>query len=222
MNNERGGILSKLFVITASVVFAAGFFLLGYYVGRYQGKSDVPNAGLSPLPEFASKNLPKQEEFTFYKTLAAREDKTVSIELRPKSASEEGTAGRKQADDSPKEKGTATRNVKKNAVPDPAGMNAVRKTPVPQKKEVQVKQTASSKPRYAVQISSHQEKQTADLEVKKMKHQGFAAFIVSSELPGKGTWYRVRVGSFTNKEAADKLQKEVRAKAGVSSIVVTE
>jgi len=218
LNNEHGGILSKLFII----VLMAGVFFLGYYLGQYQGKSDVPGGGLPPLPEIVSKNLLKPEDFTFYKTLTAKEDKTVSIELRPKTASAEGTTGRKQADDPPKERETAIRNGKKNTAPEPAGMKAVRKTPVPQKKEVPVKQTASSKLRYVVQLSSHQERQTADLEVKKMKHHGFAAFIVSSERPGKGTWYRVRVGSFTNKEAADKLQKEVRAKAGVSSIVVTE
>ena len=222
MNNQRGGILSKLFLIPAVLVLVAGVFFLGYYLGRYQGKSDAPNAGLPPLPEVVSKNLPKPEEFTFYKTLTAKEDKTVSIELRPKSTSAEGTTGRKQADDQPKERETAARIAKKNAVPDPAGMNSVRKTAEPQKKEVPVKVAASSKLRYVVQISSHQERQTADLEVKKMKHHGFAAFIVSSELPGKGTWYRVRVGSFTNKEAADKLQKEVRAKAGGSPMVVME
>ncbi|MGE5808374.1 MAG: SPOR domain-containing protein, partial [Nitrospirota bacterium] len=140
----------------------------------------------------------------------------------------------------PKEKETAVRNEKKTTAKQPAGLNTISKTPEPQKKEssakqekkespvkqekkeVPAKQTASLKQRYTVQISSHREKQTADLEMKKMKRQGFAAFIVSSELPDKGIWYRVRVGSYTSKAAAERLQKEVRAKAGISSVVVEE
>jgi DedD protein len=238
-NNERGGILSKLLLIPAVVVLIAGIFILGYYLGRHQGKSDDSNAGLPPLPEVAAQNLPKPEDFTFYKTLTAKEDKTVSIDLHPKSASTEGANEKKQANDTkkqsalqaPKETETAVRSEKKTNAKQPAGMNIVSKTPEPQrkespakqeKKENPAKQTASSKQRYSVQISSHHEKQTADLKVKKMKRQGFSAFIVSSELPGKGAWYRVRVGSFENKAAAERLQKEIRAKAGVSSIVVME
>ena len=59
-------------------------------------------------------------------------------------------------------------------------------------------------------------------EVKRLKRRGFAAFVVSSELPGKGVWHRVRLGSFTNKAAAERLQKSVREKEGLSTIVVLE
>lgn len=248
MFNQKGGILFKLFIIPAAVVLLAGIFFLGYYLGRHQSKSDAPNADLKPLPDIAAQNLPKPEDFTFYKTLTAKEDKTVSIDLHPRSAPEEGTAGRTQTDNptkepalkAPKEKETAVRNEKKTTAKQPAGLNTISKTPEPQKKEssakqekkespvkqekkeVPAKQTASLKQRYTVQISSHREKQTADLEMKKMKRQGFAAFIVSSELPDKGIWYRVRVGSYTSKAAAERLQKEVRAKAGISSVVVEE
>jgi DedD protein len=79
-----------------------------------------------------------------------------------------------------------------------------------------------SKVRYALQLASYQERELAEDDVKKMKKQGYAAFVVTSQLPDKGTWYRVRLGSFSNKASAEKLQKELQAKAGVSPIIVTE
>jgi DedD protein len=230
LNNERGGTITKLLIIAAVVALVAGVFIIGYYLGRHQGKSGVSGEGLTPLPEIAAPNVPKPEEYTFYKTLTEKEDKTVSIDLRPKSVAKQGAAEKKQADDpkkesvlqTPKAKETSIRSEKKTAAQEQAKVTAVRRAPAQEKKEVPAKQASSSKLRYAVQLSSHQEKQTADLEMKKMKHQGFAAFIVATEVSGKGTWYRVRLGSFTNKAAAEKLQKEVRAKAGVSPIVVME
>jgi cell division protein FtsN len=35
-------------------------------------------------------------------------------------------------------------------------------------------------------------------------------------------WHRVRLGSFSNKAAAERLQKSVRDKEGLSTIVVLE
>ncbi len=229
-NNERGGIISKLFIIPAGLVLMAGFFFLGYYVGRYGGKSTAPSESMPPLPEVVSKNLPKPEEFTFFKTLTEKDNRTVSIDLKPKSAAgTEGTVEKKQIADAPKgaPQQAAQENVKDTTngrkasqqdIPKPA---PVKKSPAPAKKELPAKQ-ASSKLRYTIQVSSHQEKQDAEDEVRRMKQNGFAASVISSPLPGKGTWYRVRVGSFSNREAAERLQREVRAKIGISPIIVLQ
>jgi DedD protein len=229
-NNERGGILSKLFIIPAGVALMLGFFFLGYYVGKYQSKGGSTAENLPPLPEVVSKNLPKPEEFTFYKTLTEKDSKTVSIDLKPKSSNPENKPERKEAVVSPKEheqpaakeKSAESRVEKKSAQPEPVKQTAVKPSPTPEKKTASIKQPASPKLRYTIQVSSHQEKQAAEEEVKRMKQNGFAAFIVASELPGKGTWYRVRLGSFTNRDAAEKLQKTVNAKVGISSIIVVE
>ena len=228
--NERGGIISNLIIIPAAVTLMVGFFFLGYYVGRYQGKQVAPGESAPPLPEFVSKNLPKPEDFTFYKTLTAKDNRTVSIELRPRASEGEVKPEKKQAAEVPKDnapqpaksKGEDAKTVKRAFQPEVAKQSAVKPAAAPEKKAAPLKQAASSKLHYTVQVSSHQEKTAAEDEVKKMKQNGYAAFIVSSELPGKGTWYRVRLGSFSNKAAAEKLEKEVREKAGVSPIVVIE
>ncbi len=88
MINQRGGIISKLFIIPMGVALMVGFFFLGYYVGKYQSKTAASGEIAPPLPAIASNNGQKLEEFTFYKTLADKNDKTVSIDLKTKPVKE--------------------------------------------------------------------------------------------------------------------------------------
>jgi len=228
-NNERGGIISKIFLIPVALALMAGFFFLGYFVGKYQSKSGTLAEAMPPMPEIISKNIPKQDEFTFYKTLTDKYDKTVSLELKPKSA-----AGEKHVDKTPAAGETARvkagqqlpNDKKKEGKADrdrttEAGQGAP-KQQVPAKKEAVSAPKPDSKLHYTLQIASYQEKEMAEDDIKKMKQRGYAAFIVTSALPGKGTWYRVRLGSFSNKASAEKLQKELRAKEGISPFITIE
>jgi len=229
-NNEQGGILSNLIIIPAALVLMVGFFFLGYYVGRHESKPGKLAESLPPLPEVVSRNMPKPEEFTFYKTLTEKENRTVSIDLKHKSADAEQKAEKKQVVDAPKDNGRqATKGkgtegtVEKGAAPaHVAKQTSVKKPQAHEKATAPLKQANGPKVRFTIQISSYPEKTMADDEVKSMKRNGYAAFIVSSDIPDKGTWYRVRLGSFTKKEAAEKLLGEVRAKTGTSPIVVLE
>src|SRR5512145_1115690 len=84
MHNQRGGIISKVFIIPAGVVVIIAVFTMGYYVGRDEGRKTASNEKPPALPEVVSQYLPKKEEFTFYKTLTDKGEKTVSIELKTK------------------------------------------------------------------------------------------------------------------------------------------
>lgn len=244
MHNERGGILSKLFIIPLGVALMVGFFFLGYYVGKYQGKSGAQSELVPPLPDVVSQNIPKKEEFTFYKTLSDKNDKTVSIDLKPKSVNEENKSEKKpaavEAPKSKAEKKPVAAETPKGKVVSPAPKEkqleikiekdhsaatqprqVASKQPQP-KKEPIAHAPSDSKVRYTIQIASYSDKEGAEHDVKKLKQSGYAAFVVSAEVPGKGTWFRVRVGSFQKKPSAEKLQKEIQAKAGLSSIVVME
>ncbi len=224
--NEQGGIISKLFIVPAGVALMVGFFFLGFYVGKYQSRSGVQGEIGPPLPEVASKNLPKQEEFTFYKTLTEKENKTVTIDLKPKSIAVEKQPDKKQT-------GTEETKGEQVAVKD----KKVEVKPEKEKAALPPKQTASKQPlsqakapapthisklRYTIQIASYQEKDMAEEEVKNLKMHGYAAFIVSSDVPDKGTWHRVRLGSFPNRAAAEKLMKQLQSKDGISSFITIE
>jgi len=99
---------------------------------------------------------------------------------------------------------------------------AVSYQPQTSAKTESAKASTGVKLRYTEQTASYQEKEMAEDEVRRLKKRGYAAFISSSQLPGKGIWYRVRLGSFSNKAAAEKLQKTIHAKEGISPIILLE
>jgi DedD protein len=219
INNQHGGILSKIFIIPLGVAFMVGFFFLGYYVGKYQSKSSTSGEIAQPLPEVSSGTGTKKEEFTFYKTLTDNTDKTVSIDLKAKPAKEEKRPEKQHA--APMEKRVEIKVEKE--VPSPVKpKQASSNQPQTSAKVESARASTGVKLRYTVQTASYQEKEMADDEVKRLKKSGYAAFISPSQLPGKGIWYRVRLGSFSNRAAAEKLQKTIHAKEGISPIITIE
>lgn len=71
---------------------------------------------------------------------------------------------------------------------------------------------------YAVQVSSYQDKRDAELARNKLMAKGHLAYIVESTVPGKGVWYRIRIGRHLDEAAA----KELAGKLGKSVMVVPE
>ena len=59
---------------------------------------------------------------------------------------------------------------------------------------------SKSKGRYTLQLSSFQDKSEA--ETFAQKFEGERPYLVVSEIPGKGTWYRVRVGDYASAKDA--------------------
>jgi DedD protein len=232
MLDQRGGIISKIFIIPAGVVVIIGVFSLGYYMGREQGANTASSEKPASLPEVVSQYLPKKEEFTFYKTLTEKGEKTVSIDLKPKQRPEE-TASSKKENAAPsgesKQKQQETAKAPEARADKTAAKPAVQQTvkaqhqPVPAPKDSAVaKQTPPSKVRYTIQVGSYPDKAMAEEETKNMKKRGYAAFLVATEIPEKGRWYRVRVGSFANKQSAEKLAKELKSKEGIDGFITME
>lgn len=229
MNNQRGGFLSKVFIIPAGVALMVGFFFLGYFVGKYQARQSAAGEKPATLPELATQYLPKKEELTFYKTLTEREDKTVSIDLKPKQQEETKAdaagagPGSGKAAEAPRKKPEKQLEITIDRSAAPKQKNTEAKSrQAPAKKETVIASASGGSVRYTVQIGSYPDRDMAEEEMKRMKKRGYAAFLTASELPEKGTWYRVRLGSFTNKASAEKLAKELRAKEGLSPFVTVE
>lgn len=84
---------------------------------------------------------------------------------------------------------------------------------------------AASKPKgsFTVQVASSREKEDADGIAARLKKKGYDAFVVPADIPGKGKWYRVRVGVFSTKEEAasyaDGLKRKERF---IRSVFVSE
>jgi DedD protein len=231
MFDQRGGIIAKIFIIPVGVVVIIGVFSLGYYIGRDQGRKTASNEKPAALPDVVSQYLPKKEEFTFYKTLTEKGEKTVSIDLKPKQRPEEGAPSKKEntapaAESKPKQQETVKTPEAKTekTAARPGGQQTVKaqRQPAPAPKEPAVAKQAPSRVRYTVQVGSYPEKAMAEEETKNMKKRGYAAFLVATDIPEKGKWYRVRVGSFANKQSAEKLAQELKSKEGIDGFITTE
>ncbi len=221
--DQKGGIIAKVFIIPVGVVVIIGVFLLGYYMGRGREKQAAAVEKPPALPDVVSEYLPKKEEFTFYKTLTEKGEKNVSVDLKPKSRTEEPAPTVRDdvpppADERSSRKQSSDKAVVPKAEPkaaQPAKPQVAKKEPAPAK-------PAPSKIRYTIQVAAYPDRGMAEDEVRGMKRRGYAAFVVASNLGDKGTWYRVRVGSFANKQAADKLAGELKAKEGLVVFVTVE
>jgi len=76
------------------------------------------------------------------------------------------------------------------------------------------------KGRFEIQVAAYQESWKAEQMMEKLSPLGFTSRVVMKELPGKGTWFRVIVGGFENRErakaAADQIAGKIR---GVKCVV---
>src|SRR3989337_2759286 len=73
------------------------------------------------------------------------------------------------------------------------------KEPELEKKEIEAKITPTPSP---IEKQTNLETKKVKLIVNNLKSKGYPAFIKTAEVPGKGTWYRVRIGTFTTRVTA--------------------
>ena len=74
-----------------------------------------------------------------------------------------------------------------------------------------------SKGRFALQLSSFQDKSEAETFAQKL--EGERPYLVVSEIPGKGTWYRVRVGDYASAKDAMAAKQSFEKKHSVIAYV---
>lgn len=74
---------------------------------------------------------------------------------------------------------------------------------------------------WTVQLSAYQDRAEADRFAAGLRDKGYAPFIVEANIPGKGTWFRVRMGRFPSKDAATRYMDDFRRETAMSAIVTT-
>jgi DedD protein len=77
----------------------------------------------------------------------------------------------------------------------------------------------SGKGGWVVQVGSTQDRTEADRIAARFATRG--ARVVVADVPGKGRWYRVRLGSFDTRESADRYLKDLERGTGAKGFVAT-
>ena len=84
--------------------------------------------------------------------------------------------------------------------------------PDPKEKALDLKKATQNNNKFAIQIASLKDSGIADKLVDRLKKGGYPAYRSIGKVPGKGIWYRVRVGYFNSRSEAgptlDRLKKE--------------
>jgi cell division septation protein DedD len=103
----------------------------------------------------------------------------------------------------------------------PAESVATRSTPAAAHPAPKVPDATSAAGAFTLQLGASPNRDDAERQASRLREKGYAPYIVSAEVPGKGTWYRVRMGSFPTKDAATRylqdFKRETQAEAFVAS-----
>jgi cell division septation protein DedD len=76
------------------------------------------------------------------------------------------------------------------------------------------------KGRFEVQVAAYRERSQAERLVKKITALGFSPRVVMKELPGKGRWFRVIVGGFESRSAAEQAAEQITGKINGLKFVI--
>lgn len=88
------------------------------------------------------------------------------------------------------------------------------------KTDAKTEESKESKQRFTLQLSSFQDKTEAEAFLSTLKAQGYAAQITQAEVDGKGTFYRVRMGTYRSLEAANTAKSDFEKSAKKSASIM--
>jgi DedD protein len=213
-------------LVIAGLVVLGAVFVLGLVVGKNLPKSDQARVApdlLTALDERAAAMDADKEpdaSLTFPDALTAKE---ASPPLAKGPAAIQ--APEFPVDEAPVPPKPAAPEVA--AVPPPSDKpDAATPTRVAINEKLQAALKPPKKPAEAVQdgawtlqLSASQDRGEADKFATRLKDQGYAPYIVEAAVPGRGTWYRVRMGSFATKDAATRYLKDFRRETQLDAFV---
>ena len=64
---------------------------------------------------------------------------------------------------------------------------------------------------FTVQVSSFPTTEEASAFARQLERKGFEPYITAADIPGRGTWHRVRVGNYRTKDGAEGLRSRLAA-----------
>jgi cell division protein FtsN len=208
----------------------AWMFVVGVLVGRDTAPIEFDIAGIQKKLEADREDLENKERSRIQGKSGISEDKTKLDFYEALRDNREDTELDKEKLSSSIGKKTAPLPAKKPppSIDDKADRKIIEKKPPPAKKPTKPPQKPSSASKskirpavktYTVQAASVKNARDADRLVAELKKTGFHAYRAIGKVPGKGIWYRVRVGKYRNKADARNTMQKLK-KAGIKPILI--
>jgi DedD protein len=107
----------------------------------------------------------------------------------------------------------AAENDRRAAAPNPPPKPVTAAAPAP-----------STRPsgRYTIQIAASKDAQGAEKIVQALRAKGYPGYSIYSEVAGKGSWFRVRVGGFEDRAAAEAMLRRLNDDRFQGIVVATQ
>ena len=201
-------------ITVASLVVLGGVFMLGVVVGK---KLSAQTASLQEQPKDLLGQLDRKTDAL--ETVKADAALTFQDELTRKAPTLDAAiapvAEVKQPEqkpvlaETPKVEPVATRTVDGGGLKEAFG------------KAQRPPTETTADGAWTVQLSAYQDKGEADRFAAGLRDKGYAPYIVEASIPGKGTWFRVRMGRFGTKDAASRYMDDFRRETAMNAIVTT-
>ncbi len=103
------------------------------------------------------------------------------------------------------------KRIDKTAVPAETNQLKIRKPALP---EIAVKDSV-----YTIQVAAVKDMKSAEKLMSDLVKKGYQTYISSGEVPGKGTWHRVRIGGFRERSEAENILSDL-GKDKIKGIIV--
>jgi cell division septation protein DedD len=211
--------------IGLTLFFCAWMFVLGILVGREMVpvKFDIEKLQneLAALKEAVIK-----KELDQYKIDSNTDDSKTKMGFYETLKKTGGEAGLKNG------------TIKRPKEPEPKKIASLQKKkmstsktdPAPKAKTSDLKKVTQNNPpavekhdrsgnKFTIQVASLKDSGIADKLVSRLKKGGYPAYRSIGKVPGKGIWYRVRVGYFNSRSEADPTLKRLK-KEKIDAIIV--
>ncbi len=190
--------------LTLGMLVALGVvFALGVVIGRRGALLAAdPHAG-APISELNAAG-DALDELTFYDRLTSeREQSTASVKRPPP-----------RPVPPPRPEPDAAADTPSSADPDAKTEDEADPTPPAEDPDAAIRAALQDGPArkgdYTIQVYSFQSMAEARASAASLERKGYEPFVVKSQITGKGTWYRVRLGRFGT-EAHAKRAKSLLA-----------
>ncbi len=176
-------------------------------------KSDKPDAKLDAK---ADAKLDAKADKADKGALTAMTDDDLDVKSEPSSGKPEAVAA-KDGDTVAKKKPDAKSAALAPKPLPPTKAQVVQATPA--KKPDANKKTDVAQSHFTLQLSAFPEKSDAEEFMHKIQTAGYKPFLVASEIPGKGVFFRVRVGDYASRQSAVDAKAEFERKQRIIAYV---
>jgi septal ring-binding cell division protein DamX len=200
-------------------------FVLGVLVGRRveaRGHLDRAKTQAATDPLAALDRLEGNGQLSFRASLTAGKDQPTEVEqeiqrraaAKPETAKAEAPKAEKAA------KSDSTKADKLAKSDDPPKADKPAKSDEAPKADKPAKSDDAPRSHYTLQLSSFQDRGEADAFLSSVKAQGFSARITQAEVDGKGTFYRVRMGTYASLDSANEARSQVEKALSKSASII--